>query len=697
MLDRIVRAWSAVKRFYTFLLPIRFTLLALLVVAAVFLVTDQGWDILRALAEDRVGAWWFRTLMLLLSTNLMAYAIWFWSRHLLRYRPAIVREGVAPSEFAGWTKWLPRVMGVIVFVVEIAGFLIATRGPGNAAWPFNLWVILASLVASAILYWIVVVKRRDLLGLPPDEMYDVVTKWSDLRIATKRILVVSLLMELALFIWATIDPVSWWTIGVAAALVLTIAVWIPLGSFLVAAGEKLRIPILTILLLWAFGISSCTDNHRVRTLEKVPPRDTLEQAFQRWETRMRAMPQYAAPDAKIPVIVVAAQAGGIRASYWTATVLASLQDRIPSFADHCFAISAVSGGSYGAVVFDALLARRAEGAPPGALHAETRKVLEFDALSGTLAALAQPDLAQRFLPFGFPDRAKALEEGWEYGWAGRFPREPNMMAAPLVATLQKHPGLPSLMLNGTFVEAGTRVITSNVALHGSDYFRNAHDSLEKMQRDLRMSTAALMSARFPYVSPAGTMTDGDEVVGRVVDGGYFEMSGAVAATELLAFLRTKPNVQPFVIYIDYRDKTEGRTPEDRTLFRPSYGPGGPPWPSKIPSFATEAMSPVRGLLNTELARGDQAVGDLVQVAKPDLVEFRLLPRFVPLPLGWVLSQRAQDSIDWSTACEGGNRAATERVAQHLRVTLAPGWQNPTARTAHEELRKYANAKVPCGP
>ena len=52
--------------------------------------------------------------------------------------------------------------------------------------------------------------------------------------------------------------------------------------------------------------------------------------------------------------------------------------------------------------------------------------------------------------------------------------------------------------------------------------------------DLRLSTAALLSARFPIISPAGVLrNDADASFGdRVVDGGYFENSGLSTAPTL---------------------------------------------------------------------------------------------------------------------------------------------------------------------
>jgi hypothetical protein len=44
------KLWRALKRFYLFILPVRFSLLAIVVVGVVLLVTAQGRDIMRALA-----------------------------------------------------------------------------------------------------------------------------------------------------------------------------------------------------------------------------------------------------------------------------------------------------------------------------------------------------------------------------------------------------------------------------------------------------------------------------------------------------------------------------------------------------------------------------------------------------------------------------------------------------------------------
>ena len=727
MFETIARTWRWVKRFYLFILPLRFSLLAIVVVALAFIVADQGRDVVRALAEDRARGWWLRIMLMVVATNLLAYAIWFWSRHLLRYRPHALKpddpcardSDLLLGAFPRWTKSLPRVLGLLVFVVVIVSFPVGVGVTFDARLPARMWWIMGWLALSAIVYWIFVVIRRRYMEGGETEIYTTVSAWKGLDAVTRRVLGSSLVLEIALFIWACAAPVTWWRLGVAAALVLIIAVWIPLGSYLVAVGQASRMPILTFLLLWAFAISrwQFVDNHEIRTLGKASGRRTLEVAFKEWHDRVKALPQYARdPGAEIPVIIVATEGGGIRAAYWTAAVLASLQDQVPGFAEHCFAISGVSGGSVGAAVFDLLLARRAEAAnvfvdgkqsiprdPANPLHSEAREVLGFDALSGTLAAMAQPDLLQRFLPLGFPDRAKALETGWEYGWRKAFDGGGDLMARPFLETMQKHPALPLLLMNGTLVESGDRIVTSNINLHPNLHFRNTFDSIEQMRRDVRVSTAALLSARFPYVTPAGTMEnprDGAKRLrGRIVDGGYYEVSGAATATAVADYVwrlnEAGVKVRPFVILIDYRDQID-REPSNGRPFCPAPGECGPRWPKRLSFFATEVLSPLWALANARGARGEQAVGDLVQMmGDVNVAEFRLLPRYVPLPLGWVLSQRAQDSIDWSTACEGGNRTATHRVAEQLGVILPEQWRSATAQRAIAAMNGYVPRGVPC--
>jgi hypothetical protein len=710
MRNSIVNAWQFVKKLYSFYLPIRFSFLALAVLLFAFCFSDQGGDILRALAEDPSPRTWVgRLATFLVATDLLAFGVWYWSRHLLRFRPHdraidnVCHDSIhepLPEEMPRATEWSPRILGLFVFLIEIIGFAIVARHHGPYT---HVWYILGLLLVSAAVYLWIVIQRHTLFKVDNDK-YTTVTSWKGFDNATRRALLMTFLFEAALFIWALVDPVQWWVLGVAATLVLTIGVWIPLGGFLVALGEYWRVPVLGAALVWAFAISCWNDNHYIRTSGALPAtrRASANEAFDAWYKRVEARPEHA-NGGEIPVFVVATEGGGIRAAYWTATVLTELQDNAPAFADHTFAISAVSGGALGAEVFNALLIRRSSSPPPpvAPLKDGVHKMLNFDALSGTLAALAQPDLLQRFLPAAFlPDREQALETGWETGWRNEFGT--NLFSEGLVATMQKHPELPSLFLNGTIEETGERIITSNIDVRSFLGFRNAYDAFDELKRDIPLSAGAGMSARFTYVSPAGqipyTRSDrnektiprlcvktgqpnpnyGRKFLGHVIDGGYFESSGGVTAAEIVAFLWEKkkdhPRIRPIVIDIDFWNPG-GQCLNDPRPFCPAPGNCGPAAPKKSNSFAGDVLAPLWGLLNARGARGQQAVGDLAQAMRSvggvppamrsDIIEFRLIPRTVPLPLGWVLSGPAMDAIDNAMTGEAGNRSGIEIVKNRL--------------------------------
>jgi hypothetical protein len=213
-----------------------------------------------------------------------------------------------------------------------------------------------------------------------------------------------------LFVAFTIAPVEMaQKIGMGAILLLAASSWVVLGSFLVFLSSRWQFPVIGSLAVLAIIFSLWNDNHRIRTLPARPMhRDSVIAAFEKWHALMQKFPP------PHPLYVVATEGGGIRAAYWTGIVLGGLQDANPNFATHVFAISGVSGGSLGAVVFGALVAEK-----DGRLFQEdAHQILSRDFLSPALAAMLYPDLTQRFLPVPIPyfDRGRALELAWEKAW-----------------------------------------------------------------------------------------------------------------------------------------------------------------------------------------------------------------------------------------------------------------------------------------
>ena len=205
-------------------------------------------------------------------------------------------------------------------------------------------------------------------------------------------------------------------------------------------------------------------------------------------------------------------------------------------------------------------------------------MLSQDFLAPAVAALLFPDLMQRFFPFGFPDRAKALEQSWERAWGRAGLGEELWRDRGFRSLWAGGNFLPALFLNGTHVETGKRVITSNVDIAASPtVFRDVYDfyRLVPAGSEIRPSTAAHSSARFTYVSPAGTLSDGTHLV----DGGYFENFGAVTGSEVLkaGIKRWGRAIQAVAILIsnDPKLQEEDFRPAELVRQNPRPGPARP--------------------------------------------------------------------------------------------------------------------------
>src|SRR5262249_48145433 len=112
----------------------------------------------------------------------------------------------------------------------------------------------------------------------------------------------------------------------------------------------------------AFSAFDLNDNHEVRHTRilgaGLPP--AVGDSFTRWLNQRKDLHEYVNarfPGSAYPVFLVAAEGGGLRAAYQAAHVLAAIQDANRAFAQHPFAIRAVSGGSLGAAVFAGLASR----------------------------------------------------------------------------------------------------------------------------------------------------------------------------------------------------------------------------------------------------------------------------------------------------------------------------------------------------
>ncbi|MGH3506106.1 MAG: hypothetical protein ACRDO2_02745, partial [Nocardioidaceae bacterium] len=325
-----------------------------------------------------------------------------------------------------------------------------------------------------------------------------------------------------------------------------------------------RVPVLTLLAAW-FLVASVLDvtgeYYEIRTNGTTPRAVALNDVWDDWLSH-NCVEDASGP---VPLVLVTAHGGGIRAAYWTASVLTSLQQDSPAVigcptatvSSRMLALTGISGGSVGAAAF---FAQPAE--PPDDWFEEDLGEPDYAAVA--LAGGLLVDLPRSLLGFDVPDRAARLEQAWEEHIDG-FDEDYFTSLRP---GSHDEAWIPITLFNGAQVETGCRVNTSAVRLTASslsdtgdcraDVGRQATINLEDRsvarrgtrvpaasvtvdtvavvseggcKGSFRVSTAALLSARWPYISPSGMLPCSDPAV-RVVDGGYADGAGNAALLDM---------------------------------------------------------------------------------------------------------------------------------------------------------------------
>jgi hypothetical protein len=490
-----------------------------------------------------------------------------------------------------------------------------------------------------------------------------------------------------------------------------------------------RVPIVILVVVWAL-LSAAVDEggyHDVRTRDATQRAPlSLEQAFERWlEDRDLEAIQSGDPIVPatrkrgIPLVFVAASGGGVRAAYWTAIALDCLLERTgcDSTVDEndfddpgIFIASGVSGSSVGLAAHAARLVGDADS---GGEHEAgwVRSLFEDDHLAPTVGWALYADLPNALTRADLVrDRAAVLEEAWERGWPNWNRGTPTGLSLGLfqLRELRDDQGrrAPVLILNGTSVEDGCRFNTSilDAAVEARQADRLLEDCVALRpfetgdgQRpaearrdwalaatkdvneflcpetsdanDVRLSTAALLSARFPYVSPAARVVKcsdpGGASASYVVDGGYFDTSAASPVVEIWQAL------EPLVESYNLRAPDTCLVPVFIQLDNGYHDPRGPDPNARPPELevplrtlgdarnAREANARQAGALafaqrlfadvDGAPATWDVSIGLRFHREDGELVRYaHLYPGAHPgtrAPLGWSLSKFAMTDLD----------------------------------------------------
>lgn len=476
-------------------------------------------------------------------------------------------------------------------------------------------------------------------------------------------------------------------------------------------------------------------------------RPSIREALHTWRAEQIAAGHPAGH--ALPLIIVAAEGGASRAAVWLLSAMRLLDAQTEGrFGRALFAIVGVSGGSLGAATYLQAAVRHGTedgGLPWDHVKAGLDAMGRADLLAASIASYFLNDtlgalLAPAWVWLAVPDRAEALEGAferhWQRHWLGNDDTATQQARQGFIAVRAGKPRLAHLMLLGTDVETGRRLITASIRFDPEDdLFAGADDLLAILGHDVPLATAVTNSARFPFISPAGVFHDSFSSKDRqIVDGGYFENYGARTAAELsqaVTRISDQENwrLVPIVVVVSndgdgVRDEAELREEKERSKRceednRAHPQQAGRPCPAVPPlldevsitcdsqrllapetarqrsgagqGVVPEALAPVLGLYATRSAHGQDAlhmvrrlhcpasgsVGDKASTAALKRMIHIALPRAdtkkkEAAPLNWVLNENVRQFLVDSAPEAAFNACQARTLAATLDHLSAPG-------------------------
>lgn len=494
-----------------------------------------------------------------------------------------------------------------------------------------------------------------------------------------------------------------WALGTFALVYIFLASLAFVLTFFSHVYRKTGWPV-TVLVVAAAVVMSLTglnDNHRVAYVPRKSHQAPLYDSFVSWLAERGDRTYYTDRQLPYPVYFISAEGGGLYAAYDSASFLATVQDQCPLFAQHIFGLSSVSGGSLGSAVFASLARQRANnsewqpclaGSSSGLFTQATREFFATDFLAPLVGATLFPDMLQKLIPipiFAF-DRAKALERAFEAAWDKTLradnlgKAQANVFREPLSGLWDPKGASPALFLNVTSAATGARITINPMTWASTPTAVPLVPPYcgykGEKEVDIPLSAAVSLSARFPWLMPAGWIERlppanpadkcpplrGDRII--LVDGGYFENSGLELAAELGSRLRVVASTRKDLLPYGVEIKLIAIFAKDEFAVR---------WWSDAADFAQgsagELMTPISVMLSTRRARTravhsrllhfDDALFNLGEhyFHAPDVDWTRDPERIVWqrrnlhnvvldgtkffLPLGWHLSQKARRHIE----------------------------------------------------
>ena len=549
-----------------------------------------------------------------------------------------------------WRYWLS--MAVLLFPLVMWGWGYGTQNRE----PYFLAYLSLDLVFLSLMFMITVTLRTS---------SHAISKWH-----AAPVIIFSGLAALVFFIFCNFPPFlntitrdnRFFTMPVVLC---ALAGYLLLFSFLQFTGKKVGLSLITFLLLFTIYRSASTNTvYHEAYIQKQKnyhkSLDSLDSYTERWlNSRKQDIKDFTArhPGKPYPVFFVNAYGGGIRSTVWTTMVIGTLDSLVKSggeknfqandFQHYVFSYSGASGGTVGSSLLCCARYRFRQHRKDDTTFYPLNSLVIYrnDYFTADMVALLGRDMLASALGIApWPDRARLMEQDWEKHTAAH---QVDMQVTIGEMYRSESYEVPLLFANTFDVDSGKKGIIAPVLLNKLDF--PASRMLEeeiKDPGDLRLSTAAFLSARFPYISPSAKL-DGRH---HFMDGGTWDNSGAETSLQVLnVFERVRSRLVS-------EDPIFGRIqpqflslPNSILTTEPIGKPGN----------LFELLAPPKGLLNSRIGYTKKADGwnyAFSRLKHYGFYQFRPTDERLPkstlspvLPLGWQMSEYAMTKLQFNVS------------------------------------------------
>jgi predicted acylesterase/phospholipase RssA len=443
-------------------------------------------------------------------------------------------------------------------------------------------------------------------------------------------------------------------IGAFPFILLAFGMLLILGNGVTLVSVIYRINIHIIAITIGFIIGLIFEPHFTEIPEKKNAannfnnRQNITEYFKNWVDQRRSALDDSSSQQGYPVYFVLADGGASRSGYWAASVLANLDSQTNGkFSKHVFCLSGASGGSVGnAAYFNLLRAKQTDASVKNEDGVRiVQDYLETDFLTYTVARMLGPDVFRHILPLKFiGDRASALAHVMEKGSGDKSLLNNSMATCFSEIITQKNMPytLPILCINTTRMQDGKPTVISNVDIT-DDRFNKRLDFLDLLteKEDLKLSTAVVLGASFPYLSPAGRVDDSTGTKHYFVDGGYFDNSGSGVVSEMIGILVRD------TLYKKYASKLKFY------VLHVTNSPQGDAALGKVNPLVNDLAAPVKtlvGAYGTQTIVNDERLRNMMKLIYPGEEHYLKMNLYdtsikQSYPMDWVISDAMLNAMN----------------------------------------------------